>query len=106
MCTITICNDCGMELYGQFSSFNHLLWTHISICAIVSNGMTNHNNVIIMIEHMKIIIIGDGQVGKTSLVRRFVDSKYDPDYRQTIGVAFKEKQQYIPEPINEAGTYY
>ena len=52
---------------------------------------------------MKIIIIGDGQVGKTSLVRRFVDSKYDPDYRQTIGVAFKEKQQYIPEPINEAG---
>ncbi|KAG2373278.1 hypothetical protein C9374_012267 [Naegleria lovaniensis] len=56
-------------------------------------------------KHMKIIIIGDGQVGKTSLVRRFVDSKYDPDYRQTIGVAFKEKQQYIPEPINEAVTF-
>ena len=34
----------------------------------------------------KFIIIGDHQVGKTSIVRRYVDKKFSKDYRATIGI--------------------
>ena len=34
----------------------------------------------------KFIIIGDHEVGKTSLVRRFVENKFSEDYRATIGL--------------------
>ncbi len=34
----------------------------------------------------KIVILGDGAVGKTSLVRRYVEGRFDKDYIATIGV--------------------
>jgi small GTP-binding protein len=34
----------------------------------------------------KFIIIGDHEVGKTSIVRRFVDERFNADYRATIGL--------------------
>lgn len=34
----------------------------------------------------KFIIIGDHEVGKTSIVRRYVDKKFSKDYRATIGL--------------------
>ncbi len=36
----------------------------------------------------KILLLGDGGVGKTSLLRRFIDNTFDPDYQSTIGVQF------------------
>jgi len=38
------------------------------------------------IYRFKFIIIGDHQVGKTSIVRRYVDKKFSKDYRATIGI--------------------
>ncbi len=35
----------------------------------------------------KIIAIGDGTVGKTSIIRRYVHEEFDPKYKKTIGVA-------------------
>jgi small GTP-binding protein len=34
----------------------------------------------------KFIIIGDHEVGKTSIIRRFVEKRYTTDYRATIGL--------------------
>ena len=39
----------------------------------------------------KILVLGDGAVGKTSLVRRFVRGEFDEDYIATIGVNLKHK---------------
>jgi len=43
----------------------------------------------------KILLLGDGAVGKTSLVRRFVEQKFDDRYIATIGVNVKKKR--LPE---------
>ncbi len=43
----------------------------------------------------KILLLGDGGVGKTSLVRRFVEQKFDDRYIATIGVNVKKKE--IPD---------
>lgn len=40
---------------------------------------------------MKIVIVGNGSVGKSSLIRRFCKDIYNPTYRKTIGVEYLEK---------------
>ena len=37
---------------------------------------------------IKIIIIGDSGVGKTNLLTRFTDNKFDLETKATIGVEF------------------
>ncbi|XP_065186356.1 ras-related protein Rab-18-like [Sycon ciliatum] len=40
---------------------------------------------------LKILIIGDSGVGKSSLLLRFTDDRFDPEQSTTIGVDFKVK---------------
>ena len=40
----------------------------------------------------KVVVLGEGAVGKTSLVRRYVDRRFDKDYVATIGVNVKNKE--------------
>ena len=40
---------------------------------------------------LKILIIGESGVGKSSLLIRFTDDLFDPDIGATIGVDFKVK---------------
>ena len=39
----------------------------------------------------KIILAGDGAVGKTTLINRFVSGRFKNDYKATIGVAISSK---------------
>lgn len=41
---------------------------------------------------VKILLLGDGAVGKTSLVRRFVEQRFDESYKMTIGVNVKKRE--------------
>ena len=45
---------------------------------------------------MKVGMVGDAQVGKTSLMVRYVEGKFDEDYIETLGVNFMEKSIKLP----------
>ena len=47
----------------------------------------------------KLILLGDGGVGKTSLVRQFVENKFDQDYISTIGVNIMTKTYRLFENV-------
>jgi len=49
----------------------------------------------------KILLLGDPGVGKTSLLIRFIDNTFDPDYKSTIGVNFLTK---VVRTTNEDGS--
>lgn len=41
---------------------------------------------------LKVIIVGDGNVGKSSMIQRFCKGVFTSEYKKTIGVDFLEKQ--------------
>ena len=41
--------------------------------------------------HSKVLVIGDYGVGKTSLIRRYTEGYFSPNYKLTIGVDFALK---------------
>ncbi|MCK5614294.1 GTP-binding protein, partial [Candidatus Pacearchaeota archaeon] len=45
----------------------------------------------------KIILAGDGAVGKTSLINRFVTGAFAGDYKATIGVAIASKSLVVKD---------
>ncbi len=47
---------------------------------------------------MKVCLLGDGAVGKTSLIRRFVDNMFNEDYLLTIGTRTSKKKVIIKKP--------
>lgn len=46
----------------------------------------------------KIVLLGDGAVGKTSLVKRYVEQKFSDEYIATIGANFKKKTIEYDDP--------
>ncbi|KAG5464474.1 hypothetical protein LSCM1_00663 [Leishmania martiniquensis] len=46
-------------------------------------------------ESIKVIVVGDGNVGKTCMLRRFVKGDFIEQYRKTIGAEFMEKDVFI-----------
>ncbi len=45
----------------------------------------------------KIVLAGDGAVGKTSLINRFVTGSFAGDYKATIGVAITSKKLVVED---------
>jgi len=50
----------------------------------------------------KVIILGDGAVGKTSIALRFTEDSFGINYKQTIGLDFFLKRLVLPGDINVA----
>eukprot|EP00929_Paragymnodinium_shiwhaense_P004143 TRINITY_DN104871_c0_g1_i1.p1 TRINITY_DN104871_c0_g1~~TRINITY_DN104871_c0_g1_i1.p1 ORF type:complete len:251 (+),score=67.55 TRINITY_DN104871_c0_g1_i1:146-898(+) len=53
---------------------------------------------------LKVIVVGNGQVGKTSMITRFARGIFTNEYKKTIGVDFLEKKLYL-NAIGEEVTY-
>uniref|UniRef100_A0A7S1K9T6 Uncharacterized protein n=1 Tax=Vitrella brassicaformis TaxID=1169539 RepID=A0A7S1K9T6_9ALVE len=48
----------------------------------------------------KVIILGDGAVGKTSLATRFTEDQFSKSYKQTVGLDFFIKRLVLKNDIN------
>lgn len=53
---------------------------------------------------LKVIVVGNGQVGKTSMITRFAKGIFTNEYKKTIGVDFLEKRMYL-NSIGEEVTF-
>ena len=49
----------------------------------------------------KVLLLGDGAVGKTSLIRRFVVDQFSDDYITTIGTKVTKKDLTVGRPPND-----
>ena len=52
----------------------------------------------------KVIILGDGATGKTSIANRFTDDVFAQQYKQTIGVDFFVKRLVLPGQVCTCST--
>ncbi|MBS3795310.1 MAG: GTP-binding protein [Candidatus Thorarchaeota archaeon] len=50
----------------------------------------------------RLVLLGEAAVGKTSLLRRYTENTFNPDYKQTIGTTFAAKDVAIEN--NEGET--
>ena len=44
----------------------------------------------------KLVVVGNGTVGKTSIIMRFCEDQFGRSYKQTIGVDFYMKRMEMP----------
>ena len=53
---------------------------------------------------VKVITVGNGAVGKTSLIRRFCEGVFTGVYQKTLAVDFVEKQDFVVPGVEEPGS--
>ncbi|TNV75597.1 hypothetical protein FGO68_gene9466 [Halteria grandinella] len=46
---------------------------------------------------MKVIVVGDGRIGKTCLITKFVNGIFQDEYKKTLGVDFLQKKHNVKE---------
>jgi Ras-related protein Rab-7A len=44
---------------------------------------------------LKVIILGDSSVGKTSLMNQYVNRRFTGQYKATVGADFLKKSMYV-----------
>ena len=45
---------------------------------------------------IKLMVLGDSNVGKTSFIHRYVDEEFTEKYTTTVGIDFREKNLELP----------
>ncbi|KAF1327914.1 Ras family gtpase, partial [Globisporangium splendens] len=70
----------------------------LALCSILPGLNPNRTNVLItaswrmrLAETLKVFVVGNGNVGKTSMTTRYAKGRYTGNYKKTIGVDFMEK---------------
>lgn len=56
---------------------------------VLGNAMAEEDDIEIAI---KVIIVGNGAVGKSSMIQRYCKGIFTRDYKKTIGVDFLERE--------------
>ena len=59
---------------------------------------------------IKLMVLGDSNVGKTTFIHRYVEEEYSDKYITTVGIDFREKHLEIPSDNRrislQVKTYY
>ena len=78
-------------------------WTFPPLCVLCRHVMTfvnateaelrtTHKRLCFCAATVKVIVVGNGQVGKTSMSTRYCKGRWTDTYKKTIGVDFMEKR--------------
>ena len=54
---------------------------------------------------MKVIVVGDGRIGKTCLITKFVNGLFLEEYKKTLGVDFLQKKHLVKD-LSEEVEYH
>ena len=54
------------------------------------------------INHYKVVLLGEGRVGKTSILSRYVDNKYDSNSPSTLQASYLEKHVILGNETNKS----
>jgi GTP-binding protein of the ras superfamily involved in termination of M-phase len=76
----------GLSGNGGYGNMQSSYQDQNSRSAVGGDQNRNKNSVVI-----KVGMVGDAQIGKTSLMVKYVEGSWDEDYIQTLGVNFMEK---------------
>ena len=63
---------------------------------MISEASTRKREAVDSVAKFKVGLVGDRQVGKTSLIRRFVLDQFDDEYVRTIGAKISKKEILVP----------
>lgn len=55
---------------------------------------------------IKVVVVGNGAVGKSSMIQRYCKGIFTKDYKKTIGVDFLERQIRLVLGSLSAGSVY
>lgn len=56
---------------------------------------------------IKVVVVGNGAVGKSSMIQRYCKGIFTKDYKKTIGVDFLERQiQYVLNSCHTLDFYF
>jgi small GTP-binding protein len=50
--------------------------------------------------YIKFLVLGDSHVGKTCILHRMIEKKFNPNFAATVGIDFKEKILNYESPLN------
>ncbi|KAG6972914.1 hypothetical protein JG687_00001210 [Phytophthora cactorum] len=75
-----------MLSWWEVAIFNCFLLLVTSVTGYYIYSVGNH-----IAETLKVIVVGNGNVGKTSMTTRYAKGRYTGTYKKTIGVDFMEK---------------
>lgn len=51
----------------------------------------------------KVCLVGEGAVGKTALIRRYIHDQFDDQYISTLGAKVSKKEITVPSPKGDGG---
>ena len=78
--------------------------------AIINGSMINYEGFQIMSSHLgkqyKIILIGDGAVGKTSLLTRYLQNYFEINTKLTVGASVKFQQIINIIPFGSLDSHF
>lgn len=70
-----------------------------------TKAVCRNTDLTMFLDQCKVVIVGDANCGKSTLVKRFSSSTYDEDYKPTIGVVLEQKYFEVLENGYNVGLW-
>ncbi|CAL4085061.1 unnamed protein product, partial [Meganyctiphanes norvegica] len=89
------------SIFMVLSKFDHCKGNHAKIWPVYSHPSSMCNLIMASRKKilLKVIILGDSGVGKTSLMNQFVNKKFSNQYKATIGADFLTKEVMVDDRL-------